>query len=52
MSHICLIGNRSVDHAVTCYEEHIVMQQPYMDLHCPAEKAHHFLDQEMAVARA
>ena len=53
MSHMCTIGERSgnlMARAVVHHKEHIVSQQPYVDVHCPAEKAYHLPVEEMAVA--
>ena len=32
-------------------EEHVASQQSYVDMRCPAEKAHHLPVEEMIVAR-
>ena len=41
-----LAGKGSLHH-----EEHVALQQPYVDVHCPAEKSHHLPVEEMAVAQ-
>ena len=54
--HKCSIGERSEDLAGqgSCLyrEEHVVSQQPYVDIRCPTGKAHYLPVEEMAVARA
>ena len=50
MSHTCSVGERSGELAGQ-HEEHVASQQPYVGVSCPAEKAHHFPVEEMAVAR-
>ena len=37
--------------AVAHHKEHVALQQPYVDVHCSAEKAHHHPVEEMSVAR-
>ena len=32
---------------VVHHEEHVVLQQPYVDMRCPAEKAHHLTVEEV-----
>ena len=53
ISHVCSIGKRSGDRTgravVVHHEEHVALQQPYMDVHCPAEKAHRLSVEEMTV---
>ena len=36
--------------AVIVHHVQVASQQPYVDMHCPAEKAHHLPVQEMTVA--
>ena len=54
MSHTFSIGKGSGDlmarEVLAHHEEHVASQQPYVDVHCPAEKAHHLPVKEMAVA--
>ena len=55
MSHTCSIGERSrillARAVVVHHEEHVALQQPYVGMRCPAEKAHRLPVKEMAEAR-
>ena len=45
------LGILLVRTVVVHHEEHVAWQQPYVDLSCPAEKAHQLPVDEITVAR-
>ena len=48
---LLLSGSFLTRKVVLHHEEHVASQQPYVDMHCPAAKAHLLPVEEMAVAR-
>ena len=52
MSHTCSVDEDLADQGSCVHHgEHIFSQQPYVDMLCPSEEAHHLPVKEMAVAQ-